>query len=293
MRVLVTGRTGQLVTSLVERGATRPGIEIMPIGKPQLDLESPGGAARAIKEARPDIVINAAAYTAVDQAEDEPERAARINAAGAAEVAAAAADLGAPVIQMSTDYVFDGASAEPYGEDAATNPLGVYGRSKLNGEEQVRGANPKHVIIRTAWVYSPFGKNFVKTIVALANQRDELTVVADQLGNPSSALDLADGLLALLELWDSGSAVGMGETYHLAGTGETSWFDFAAFIMSECEAHGAPSARVRPIRTEDWPVKAPRPRHTSLCSEKFALDVGFKMPEWQSSVRKSLLRLTA
>src|SRR3954453_4421736 len=199
MKVIVTGATGQLGRSLMERARDFAGIELIALSRQELDLEQPGSAAAAITEAAPDVVINAAAYTAVDQAEDEPERAFRINGDAAGEVAEAAARVGAAVIQLSTDYVFDGRGEGPYRDAAPVNPLGVYGRSKLAGEEQVRAANPRQAIIRTAWVYSPFGRNFVKSIMAAAGVRGLLTVVDDQRGSPSSALDLADALLAMIE----------------------------------------------------------------------------------------------
>src|SRR5436305_1347286 len=238
MKILVTGAQGQLARSLVERAASQH--ELIAVGRPELDLEEPGSAARLIEAVAPDLVINAAAYTAVDQAEDEPDRAFRINADAAGEVAEAAAKVGAAVIQVSTDYVFDGRARQPYGESAATHPLSVYGRSKLAGEEQVRAANPRHVIVRTAWVYSPFGRNFVKSIMAAAEARDSLTVVDDQIGSPSSAFDIADGLLQVATARESG----LGETYHLAAAGSTSWCGFARAIMDECAKHGLPAADV-------------------------------------------------
>ena len=291
MKVLVTGREGQLARSLAERAAGREGIELLAIGRPELDLEVPGSAARAIAEASPDVVINAAAFTGVDQAEDEPDLAFRINADAAGEVAAAARDIGAAIIQISTDYVFDGRSEEPYAEDSATNPLGVYGRSKLAGEEQVRAANPDHLILRTAWVYSPFGRNFVRTMVAAAQTHDVLTVVDDQFGNPSSALDLADGILTVIDRWRQGRRIGLGETYHLVGSGSTSWCGFARAILDECRALGLPAAEVRPIRTDEWPTKAVRPRNSTLDCAKFAADFGFTMPEWRRSLATVVERL--
>jgi dTDP-4-dehydrorhamnose reductase len=286
MKVLVTGTEGQLARSLVERGALHSEIELVTLGRPKLDLEQSGSGAAAVAQIAPDIIINAAAYTAVDQAEDESERAFRINADAAGEIAAAAAKAGAPVIQLSTDYVFDGNGSGVYSEDAPVSPLGVYGRSKLAGEEQVRAANPRHAIVRTAWVYSPFGKNFVKSIMAAAGVRDRLTVVDDQRGSPSSALDLADGLLAMVKA-DSG----WGETYHLAGSGETSWCDFAREIMDQCAANGLPHVPVDPIRTEDWPTRAVRPRNSVLDSGKFSQTFGFVMPDWRASTREVVERL--
>jgi len=286
MKILVTGTEGQLARSLVERVRFHPEIELVAIGRPQLDLEIAGSAAAVIAEAGPDVVINAAAYTAVDQAEDEPERAFRINADAAGEVAAAAASAGSAVIQLSTDYVFDGQGSAAYLEDAAVHPLGVYGRSKLAGEEKVRAANPRHAIVRTAWVYSPFGRNFVKSIMTAAGVRDRLSVVADQRGSPSSALDLADGLLAMAKAGN-----GWGETYHLAGRGQASWCEFAREIMVQCAANDLPHVPVDPIRTEDWPTKAVRPRNSVLDSGKFEQAFSFAMPDWRTSLNAVVERL--
>jgi dTDP-4-dehydrorhamnose reductase len=292
MRVLVTGAQGQLARSIVERAAAHPQSEIIALGRPQLDLEVAGSGEQAIGAVRPDVVINAAAYTAVDQAEDEPERAQRINAEAAREVAAAAATIGARVIQISTDYVFDGRADGAYAEDAAPNPLGVYGRTKLAGEEEVRAANPEHFILRTAWVYSPFGRNFVKTMMDAAQSRETLGVVDDQRGSPSSALDLADGLFRILEIWGQGSEAGLGETYHLAGTGSASWCGFARAIMAECRKRGLPAAEIRPIATADWPTKAVRPANSVMSSARFERDFGFSMPRWEESLSKVIERLT-
>lgn len=286
MKILVTGTEGQVARSLVERSARHPDVELVAIGRPELDLERPGSAASAIARAAPDVVINAAAYTAVDQAEDEPERAFRINADAAGEVAEGAARARAAVIQISTDYVFDGQGEGAYREDAAVNPLGVYGRSKLAGEELVRSANARHAIVRTAWVYSPFGRNFVKSIMAAARVRERLTVVGDQRGSPSSALDLADGLLTMAK-----SDIGWGETYHLGGSATASWCEFAREIMTACAELGLPHVPVEPIRTEDWPTRAVRPRNSELDSSKFVRVFGFTMPGWQASTHEVVARL--
>jgi dTDP-4-dehydrorhamnose reductase len=291
MKVLVTGREGQLARSLLERGQNRPDLEIVAVGRPELDLEQAETIYRTIRAAAPDAIINAAAYTAVDQAEDEPERAMRVNGAAAGEIAAAARRVGARVIQISTDYVFDGAAEGDYSEDDPVNPLGVYGRSKQRGEAEVRRENPQHLIVRTAWVYSPFGRNFVKTMMALARDRDQLTVVADQYGNPSSALDLADGLLAVLDRWKQEPELALGRTFHLAGTGSASWFEFAQLIQRECRSQGLPSAEVHPISAGGWPAKAPRPTNSRLDCARFALDFGFSMPNWQASAIGTVARL--
>ena len=292
MRVLVTGKEGQLVRSLLER-AEGAGIELVPKGRPEADLETPGAMASLIGAGGWDAVVNAAAYTAVDQAEDEPDRAMRVNADAAGEIAAAARAAGIPVIQISTDYVFDGNAAAPYAEDAPTAPLGVYGRTKLAGEEQVRRENAHHLILRTAWLYSPYGRNFLTTMMGLPARVPTARVVADQVGNPSSALDLADGVLTILSRWRTADRTGMGQTYHLAGSGEASWADFARHIFDECRALGLPSSAVEPIPTSQWPTRARRPANSRLDCAKFARDFGFLMPAWRASAKQTIGRLAA
>src|ERR1700757_3481567 len=198
MRIAVTGKAGQVVTSLKERGALL-GHEIVAVGRPELDLARPETIAPVLRAAKPDVVVSAAAWTAVDKAEAEREAAFAANVGGAGAVAAAAAALGVPLIHLSTDYVFDGTKQAPYVETDPVAPLGVYGASKEAGERAVLAAHPGAVILRTAWVYSPFGANFVKTMLRLAETREEVGVVADQRGNPTSALDIADGVIALAE----------------------------------------------------------------------------------------------
>lgn len=291
MKLLVSGREGQLARSLVERAALFEGIEVLALGRPELDLEKPETIGPAIAAAAPDVVVNAAAYTAVDKAEDEPERTFRVNAEGAGALASAARAAGAAVIQVSTDYVFDGTSPVPYREGDPTDPIGVYGRSKLEGERLVGAATGDHLILRTAWVYSPFGHNFVKTMMRLARERDEVAVVSDQIGNPTSALDLATGILAVVDRWRRGESAGIGEAYHLAGTGTSSWYDFAAEIFRLCAEFGLPSARVRPIASKDWPTRARRPPRSWLDTDRFERDFGYRMPPWQASVRDVIERL--
>lgn len=293
MRVLVTGREGQLVRCLVERAAGWPEIELMFAGRPETDLLVPGSVARAIAAQRPNAVVNAAAYTAVDQAEHEPDQAFRINADAAGEAAAAARSIGVPVIQLSTDYVFDGEGEGAYAETSPTAPLGVYGRSKLAGEEQVMRGQPDSVILRTAWVYSPFGRNFVKSIMTASDQRDRLTVVDDQRGSPTSALDLADAILRVLDEWRRGRRTGLGETYHVAGTGETSWCVLAEEIVRHRQTLGLPAPQIVPIATADWPTRARRPRNSVLDSSKFERDFGHRLPDWRASVATVVERLAA
>lgn len=254
-------------------------------------MEMPGAVSAAIRAAAPDVVINAAAFTAVDQAEDEPDRAFRVNGAAAGEIAHQCRVDGARLIHLSTDYVFDGTAPDPYGPDAPTNPLGIYGRSKLEGENRIREEAPHHVIVRTAWVYSPFGRNFVKTMMELAHKHEEVRVVSDQVGNPSSARDLADGIIAILRQWAAGIPAAGGETYHLAGSGEASWWTLASHIFEECLRLGLPAAKAVPITTAQWPTRARRPANSRLDCAKFARDFGFVMPDWRGAVADTVDRL--
>jgi dTDP-4-dehydrorhamnose reductase len=291
VRLAVTGREGQVATSLVEAARDRDDVEVVTVGRPTLDLTRPDTVFAALEAARPDIVVSAAAYTAVDQAEDEQDLAFAVNAVGAGKVAEAAARLGVPVIHLSTDYVFDGTKDGAYVETDPTAPLGVYGASKLAGEEAVAAANPRHLILRTAWVYSPFGRNFVKTILRLAADRDEIAVVADQWGNPTSALDIADAILhAAARVRDYRNFAAFG-VYHLAGEGDTNWSGFARHILDTSKALGGPHASVRDIATADYPTRARRPANSRLSSAKFANLFRWRAPEWRDATEEVVRRL--
>lgn len=288
MRVLVTGKEGQVVQALLQRGQ-ETGVEILTIGRPEMDMANPAQTLEAIRTAiavhQPNLIVNTAAYTAVDQAEDEPELAFAVNGASAGAIAQAAAEADLPIIQISTDYVFDGTKDTPYVETDAPNPQGVYGASKLAGEEAVRDANAKHLIFRTAWVYSPFGKNFAKTMLKLAETRDELRVVADQIGNPTSAFEIADGILAAARRHQAGPATMPWGTYHLVGPEAMSWAEFAIRILAESAAKGGPTARVVPITTAEYPTKAKRPANSRLDRNAMELAIGLR-------VKESLISLT-
>jgi dTDP-4-dehydrorhamnose reductase len=277
---------------LLERAAQLPQLEVIALGRPEFDLERPETLTAPIGAISPDVIVNTAAYTAVDQAEDEPEIARTVNAEAAGTIAAAARECGARIIQISTDYVFDGKAEGSYREDDPTSPLGVYGRTKWEGEERVRAETSDHLILRTAWIYSPFGRNFVRTMMQLAETRDIVRVVADQRGNPTSALDLANGLITMLEAWRKGD-VGLGRTYHLAGTGVTSWAGLAEAVFDQCRALGRPAAKVEPIATTAWPTSTPRPRNSALDCSRFEADFGYRMPEWRPSVGEVVARLAA
>jgi dTDP-4-dehydrorhamnose reductase len=293
MRIAVTGREGQVVRSLIERGEAS-GHEILPLGRPQLDLA--GDAAeivRTIESGSPDLIVSSAAYTAVDRAESESSLAFAVNERGAAAVAEAAATLGVPLIHLSTDYVFDGTKAEPYVESDPTGPTSVYGASKLFGEQAVLAAHPDTAVLRTAWVYSPFGTNFVRTMLRLASGREELTVVADQSGNPTSALDIADGILAVATNLRSAADPALRGIFHMTARGEASWADFAEAIFAASAAAGGPTARVRRITSAEFPTAARRPANSRLDCAKLERAHGVRLPDWRSSLPQVVQRLVA
>jgi dTDP-4-dehydrorhamnose reductase len=291
MRLLVTGRAGQVARSLVERGAIA-GHEIRTLGRPQLDLAGDiDTIVAAIEAERPDVLVSAAAYTAVDKAESEPDLAFAINEKGAGAVARAGRLLDVPLVHLSTDYVFDGAKSSPYSEEDTPSPSGTYGASKLAGERSVLGEQANSAILRTAWVYSPFGANFVKTMLRLAADRDEVGVVADQRGNPTSALDIADGVLAVAENLVSDNDPELRGIFHMTADGDASWAEFAEWIFSASARSGGPSARVKHIATADYPTAARRPVNSRLDSAKLRGKHGVSLPGWPASTETVVNRL--
>ena len=290
MRIAVTGKQGQVAQSLAEIGR-RANVEVILVGRPELDLENPATVHAALAEARPDIVVSAAAYTAVDKAESEAEAAFAVNGAGAGAVAEAAARLGVPVIHLSTDYVFDGALDRPYVETDAVAPASVYGASKLEGERQVAAATPNHAIFRTAWVYSPFGNNFVKTMLRLGETRPELGVVSDQIGCPTSALDIAEAVVAASRALVSDPSPHLRGIFHLTGAGEASWADFAEHVFAVAEAQGRAPVKVNRITTADYPTPARRPANSRLLGDKLAEQYGIRLPDWRGSAEFVVKRL--
>jgi len=291
MKLLVTGREGQIVTSLLERAAADRSFEVVTAGRPEFDLARPETIRGHVARLKPDILVSAAAYTAVDQAEDEPDLAMAVNGVAPGILAEESAALGIPIIHLSTDYVFSGDKHRPYFETDEIGPNGVYGATKLAGEQAVVAANPCHVILRTAWVYSSFGKNFVKTMLRLAADRSVVSVVADQVGNPTSAHDIADGILAVA------SALRYGDdhfgVYHLAGTGTTSWAGFAAHVFEVSRGIGGPWAEVKEIATNDYPTKARRPANSRLSTAKLEAAFGWRAPDWRDSASFVVHRLVA
>jgi dTDP-4-dehydrorhamnose reductase len=292
MRVLVTGRSGQVGAEVAR---TLQGFaEVIAHDRTTLDLADPGQVVARVREARPDAIVNAAAYTAVDQAETEEEAARRVNALGPGVLAEEARRTGALLIHYSTDYVFDGTKAEPYVETDATNPLGAYGRTKLEGERAIAASGCDHVILRTSWVYGPHGRNFMLTMLRLAAQREELRVVDDQRGAPTSSAQLARLTRALLEREAAGALRDKGGIYHATAAGETTWRRFAEAIF-EGAARRAGSAfrvpRVVPITTAEYPTPARRPANSALSNAKLERAFGVRPGSWREGLEEALSAL--
>jgi dTDP-4-dehydrorhamnose reductase len=237
-------------------------------------------------------MVNAAAYTAVDRAESEPQRAFAVNRDGAERIAVQAQRLGVPLIQISTDYVFDGRKLSPYTEEDAAHPLGVYGRSKLESEEAVRNAYPSALVLRTSWLYSPYGHNFVKTMLRLAETCGPVRVVDDQLGSPTAANDLANAILDILSQLSDGFSSRAG-IYHLTAQGDTTWHGFASAIFAGWARRGRPVTKLEPIRSAEYPAAAPRPANSRLDCRKIDRQFGIRLPDWQGSLDACLDHLLA
>ncbi len=289
LRLAVTGLTGQVVSSLIERAPRE--VELIAIGRPQLDLSRRDAVLATLRAVRCDAIISAAAYTQVDKAESEPDVAMRVNGDGAGFVAETAAELDVPLLHLSTDYVFDGALARPYREDDPTNPTGAYGRSKLAGEQRILAAHGDATILRTSWVYSPFGDNFVKTMLRLGEAREEVRVVADQIGNPTCALDIADALIIIARRMAGDPAPALRGVFHLSGEGETNWAEVAEAIFAAAEKRGRKPVRVRRITTADYPSAARRPANSRLDNTKLREHFGLVLPPWRRSLTACVDRL--
>jgi dTDP-4-dehydrorhamnose reductase len=305
LRVLLTGKNGQVGSELVRclHGTT----ELTATGRSELDLAEPAEIRRVIAQSRPELIINAAAYTAVDQTEKEEPLAHAINARAPGVIAEEAAKIGAFLIHFSTDYVFDGAKRFPYLEDDPTNPLSAYGRTKLAGEEAVCAAGVPYLILRTAWIYANSGRNFLLTILRLASTREELRIVNDQYGAPTSARAIARAIAGLLERRDSVESLAQRSgIYHLTAAGETTWYDFARAIVDGTQAiarHSAEAStawppwlsaatggraliarRIVPIKTAEYPTPAQRPAYSVLSNARFAATFGFALPHWHTQL---------
>jgi dTDP-4-dehydrorhamnose reductase len=292
MRLYVIGYDGQVARSLREVATLDETIVFGYGARPNVDLLRPSSIGKAIAEFRPDVVVNPAAYTSVDKAESEPNQAFTLNRDGARSVAEAAAEYGAPIIHLSTDYVFDGKKQSAYTESDTTAPQGVYGRSKLAGELAVAEVNPKHVILRTSWVYAPFGNNFVRTMLRLAEECDRLRVVDDQSGCPTYGPDIASAIIAIArKLTNSGWNSKFGGVTHLAGPDALTWCAFAREIVQGAVERGGRSVPVDPISTSDYPTPAARPANSCLSTTRLQSIFDVRLPALKHSLADCLDRL--
>jgi dTDP-4-dehydrorhamnose reductase len=286
-KVAVIGRSGQLAQAL-QTAASSHAVAVFARGRPDLDVTDSHAVGSFLDETRPDVVINASAYTAVDKAEQECELAFRINAEAPLKLAELCRDRERPLVHISTDYVFDGTKHSAYVEDDAVAPLNVYGRSKVAGEDAVRGAHSLHLILRTSWVYGAYGHNFMRTMLRLGAERDQVAVVTDQHGCPTHAPDLAAAILRIVPRLAGASGDAPWGTYHLAGNGDTTWHGFAAEIFHLAAARGMRVPELRAITTADYPTPAVRPRNSCLDCDRFASTFGFRLPPWQSALEACL-----
>lgn len=289
--ILVTGGTGQLASAL----ATLGGERIRRVGRPEFDFERPETIAAAFGVAKPSLVVNAAAYTAVDAAESDVAAAYRANRDGPEALARLCAEAGVPLIHISTDYVYDGEKPTPYIETDAVGPRSVYGASKLAGEQAVLATGARSIILRTAWVYAATGRNFVRTMLNLGQTRDTLRVVADQHGCPTAAADLAAAILAIgRRLEQDGWDVARSGVFHAAGTGETTWHGLAMAVFAAASRHGAKTpTSVTAITTAEYPTPASRPANSRLDCTRLAAAFGIRLPNWRESVARTVEQIFA
>jgi len=285
--ILVAGKSGQLARCLRDLAVLR-NVPMVAVGRPELDLENGEGIDRVMAAVEPSAIVNAAAYTAVDRAEAEPASAFRVNCDGAALLADGAARRGIPFIQISTDYVFDGSQRWPYREDDIPAPLNVYGSSKLASETAVLKACRRAVVIRTSWLYSPYGNNFVRTMQRLSETQPAVRVVDDQRGTPTSAADLAAAILAIVERLRSANGGDKAGIYHLAGEGETSWYGFAVAIFTSLARRGQRVPGLQAITSAGYPKPACRPKNSCLDSSKAERVFGVRLAPWRSSLEECL-----
>lgn len=285
MKILITGQHGQVSQALQQR--LPPLGELIVLGREQLDLTNVDQIRQQVRAHRPDLIINAAAHTAVDQAESEPEVAFAINAIAPGILAEEAKALGAPLIHYSTDYVFDGSKPAPYTETDTPNPLGVYGQSKLAGEQAIAAVGGEHLILRTSWVYSNHGKNFLLTMQRLLQEKPQMRIVADQIGAPTWAGTIADSTRALIEHWQAGAAGAWG-VYHLTAQGETSWFGFAQAIGEHLRATGKACAELEAIPSSAYPTPAKRPLNSRLDCSLLQQQWHVAQPHWLDALRECL-----
>ncbi|HEY1982265.1 MAG TPA: dTDP-4-dehydrorhamnose reductase [Xanthobacteraceae bacterium] len=290
-RVFIAGERGQVARAL-SRAYSARGDVVRSAGRATADIADKAVIDSVVRAFRPDLVINAAAYTAVDKAEEEADEAFRVNRDGARHMATAARAIAAPLIHISTDYVFDGAAPLPYMETDATNPISIYGTSKLAGEHAIAAETADFVILRSSWIYSAEGGNFAKTMLRLAGERDVIEVVDDQLGAPTYAEDLAAAIVTIGEsLLGAKDRAALHGVYHATASGETTWYGFASAIMAASAAKGGPSCALRPVTTNQFPARARRPANSRLDGSKLARTFGVRLPNWEISLERCLDRL--
>jgi dTDP-4-dehydrorhamnose reductase len=285
LRILISGQHGQVSQALQE--ALKGLGELIVLGRDQLDLSQPESIRPVVREIKPDLIINAAAHTAVDQAESEPDLAFAINATAPGVFAEEAAMLGIPFIHYSTDYVFDGSKDGVWTESDAPNPLGVYGSSKLAGEQAIEKAGGQYLILRTSWVYSLTGRNFLLTMQRLLQEREKMTIVADQIGAPTWAGTIAQRTRVMIERWRDGQPGAWG-VYHLSASGETSWFGFAQAIGQALISAGKPCASLEPIPSSAYPTPARRPLNSRLDCSRLEREWGVTQPDWHDALLECL-----
>jgi dTDP-4-dehydrorhamnose reductase len=285
VKILLTGRNGQIGHEL-ER-ALEPLGEVFSFDHKQLDLTDPIAIVSRVREVKPEVIVNAAAYTAVDQAEKDVEQAMLVNAAGPGFLAAEAQAIGALLVHYSTDYVFDGTKTTPYTEDDTPNPLSVYGKSKLAGEKAIQAVGGRHLILRTSWVYGPRGKNFFLTMLRLAKERDELRVVSDQRGAPTSCIAIADATADILRRHGA-NANGL---FHLTAGGETTWFGFTEGIIEAARSTLPRAPRLVPITTAEYPTAAKRPANSVLDCTKALRSLDVRLTDWYAGLDETWQRM--
>lgn len=277
MVILVTGASGQLGQALQSICKKYPALDFHFANSAEADITDKSQLQAIFNKTKPDFCVNAAAYTAVDKAESEPGQARNINVAGAKNLAETCRDFKAPLVHISTDFVFDGQKSMPYSEADATHPQGIYGQTKLDGEREIAAALTSYYIIRTSWLYSEFGNNFMKTMLRLSKERDTISVVNDQIGTPTNAVDLAEAIVSIIQSGKKSFGI-----YHFSNEGQASWYDFAKQIFAD----NGVSVNLNPIPTTDFPTPAKRPAYSVLDKSKIKNTFGIRIDHWQDSLKK-------
>lgn len=291
MTVLVIGKTGQVGRSLLALVVQQKLREFIFAGRDEIDLEDSQKIAEFIDKTQPKIIVNVAAWTAVDDAENEVDRTEIVNSIAVGEIAKAAKKHNAHFIHLSTDYVYDGNKSDAYVETDMVNPQGVYGRTKLAGENRIRQIHENHLILRTSWVFSPYGKNFVKTMLSLSERMDKIRVINDQFGCPTSAEDIANCIVHIIGKWQKGERTGLSQTFHCVGSGNTNWANFSRYIFEVKQELDGRSILVEEITSKEWDAKAKRPANSVLDCAKLEKVFDIQMPFWKQSAAKTIKKI--